>query len=394
MSKEKDNTNSSNEVESNDVVSKNNNCKQEMKIPSLDTMAKKIMEPPENIACLLNAIFFNGSKIISPKDVCRILETSILPNNKSQVRDVVVNVTDKNEKCKVVEDDTVSGKCFRLEIDKNKLVGKNNKTNSSKNKKDKVSLDVIAFTVGIENQSKKNKNMILRTIAYDGMNYKEIYDNKGEPHWCITLVFDYSDSDWSDCDKLSKIIKNDFLPPVLVDNFCNDYKLNVINVQKDFAITNNKDGTTSLLQKLEGDIKLYMGVASLGKGENKLKDMFNYVIESGFDGNYDLITNWMAAVTQSKDPFELYEEIKKTEEKGEKVNMNTYDKYVQDKIDVVVAEKDAEKYEIIAEKDAEKEKELAELLKKFIKAGTNTDEQLKQLFKISDEKFNKIKAEL
>ena len=108
----------------------------------------------------------------------------------------------------------------------------------------------------------------------------------------------------------------------------------------------------------------------------------------------------MAAVTQSKDPFELYEEIKKTEEKGEKVNMNTYDKYVQDKIDVAVAGKDeiiAGKDEIIAGKDeiiAEKEKELAELLKKFIKAGTNTDEQLKQLFKISDEKFNKIKVEL
>ena len=98
----------------------------------------------------------------------------------------------------------------------------------------------------------------------------------------------------------------------------------------------------------------------------------------------------MAAVTQSKDPFELYEEIKKTEEKGEKVNMNTYDKYVQDKIDVVVAEKDAEKDEIIAEK----EKELSELLIKFIKAGTNTDEQLKQIFKLSDEEFDKIKAEI
>ena len=63
-----------------------------------------------------------------------------------------------------------------------------------------------------------------------------------------------------------------------------------------------------------------------------------------------------------------------------------YDKYVQDKIDEAIAEKER----IIAEIDKKK----LEILIYCIKSEKFSDEQLKQLFKISDEEFNKIKAEL
>lgn len=88
--------------------------------------------------------------------------------------------------------------------------------------------------LGLENQTKIEKDMIMRTISYDGATYKEqvIHNRlknvqKWKPYAAMTLVLYFGKGHWTAPKSMKKLIG--YIPPE-VDRFVNDYFLHVVEV--------------------------------------------------------------------------------------------------------------------------------------------------------------------
>ncbi len=85
----------------------------------------------------------------------------------------------------------------------------------------------IFSLIGIENQSKKDRDMALRVIGYDGASYRsQLTKGKGKRYPVITLVMYYGEGEWNAPLSLKESLE---IMPGL-DKYVSDYRINVINV--------------------------------------------------------------------------------------------------------------------------------------------------------------------
>ena len=86
---------------------------------------------------------------------------------------------------------------------------------------------VVFSLVGIENQTKPDKDMALRVLSYDGASYRSQLTNKSDERYpVVTLVMYYGEGKWNAPLNLKERIS---VPPE-IDMYVNDYKINVINI--------------------------------------------------------------------------------------------------------------------------------------------------------------------
>ena len=80
---------------------------------------------------------------------------------------------------------------------------------------------------GIENQSVPLKDMILRTIAYDGASYRsQLLSNERRRYPVITIVLYFGEKHWKGPKTLGELLE---IPDCLKE-FFNDYKLNIFEI--------------------------------------------------------------------------------------------------------------------------------------------------------------------
>ena len=81
---------------------------------------------------------------------------------------------------------------------------------------------------GLENQTRKDKKMPLRVIAYDGASYRSQMLKKKSKEFCkvITLVLNFGQSQWREDKELEEVIKNKSGE----ENLFQNYRINVFNI--------------------------------------------------------------------------------------------------------------------------------------------------------------------
>lgn len=81
--------------------------------------------------------------------------------------------------------------------------------------------DVIIASLGIENQSGVDVHMPIRIMGYDYASYRSQVDNKEELHPVITLVLNFSKTDWNEPRNLLGLLKiSDELKGLVFDYGC------------------------------------------------------------------------------------------------------------------------------------------------------------------------------
>ncbi len=81
--------------------------------------------------------------------------------------------------------------------------------------------------LGIENETRPERDMVFRIIGYDGAAYRsQLLDEDGERFPVITIVLYFGDRHWTAPRKISKVIE----VPEKLKPYFSDYKLNVFEI--------------------------------------------------------------------------------------------------------------------------------------------------------------------
>lgn len=149
-------------------------------------MVEKTLESYEDVfADIINVLIFNGKQIVKPESLHEI-------GIKSQYK--------------------ADGKIHEMERDTAKLWESGN---------------VKFALVGLENQTKSEKDMPLRVIGYDGNAYRsQLLNDSKDRYPVVTLVLYFGKGHWNQPKNLNKVVSI----PKELENYVNDYKINVFEI--------------------------------------------------------------------------------------------------------------------------------------------------------------------
>lgn len=226
-----------------------------------DITEKLLFEKEDVFADILNVLLFDGEEIIQPQ--------SLAPTGqRSQLK--IANAIHEQER------------------DVAKLWVEGN----------------IRFALfGLENQTKKEKDMVMRTFSYDGTSYKEqVIHNRNEklPKWkpypAITIVLYFGMTPWNEPKTLMELL-GDAIPEKFKP-FVNDYRLHVFEIaflspetvakfKSDFRIVAdyfvqmriNKDYTPS--QETITHVEEVLKLMSALTNDSRFEDTANEVLKEG-----------------------------------------------------------------------------------------------------------------
>lgn len=150
-----------------------------------DIAEKTLMAYEDVFADIINVLLFNGKEVVTPES---LKDAGI----KSQYK--------------------ADGNLHEMERDSAKIWQVSN---------------VTFALIGLENQTKSEKDMPFRIIGYDGSSYRsQLLNGSKERYPVITIVLYFGKSHWNQPKNLRKVLS---VPEELI-NYFNDYKLNVFEI--------------------------------------------------------------------------------------------------------------------------------------------------------------------
>ncbi|MBS1468234.1 MAG: hypothetical protein HP057_00085 [Erysipelatoclostridium sp.] len=154
-----------------------------------DTTCKQLLRDEACFADLCNALYFHGRQVIKPEnlisqenDVSTLIGKEALPMETKRYRDIVR----------------------------------------------KVSINRDYMIIGVEHQSRLDKNMIIRILNYDAQLYINQVESRKEVRPVGSFVFYTGDKEWTYPKSLKESLK---IPPEMED-YINDWKLPVLEPKK------------------------------------------------------------------------------------------------------------------------------------------------------------------
>ena len=152
-----------------------------------DSVEKLLEDYPDVFADIINVLVYNGKQVVNPEEL-------ITTDVRSQYK-ALDGILHEEERDILKEWDNKKGQ-------------------------------KVLF--GLENQTKKDKRMPLRVIAYDGASYRSQILKKESKEFCkvITLVLNFSSNQWKEDKELEDVINKESGD----ENLFQNYKLNIFNV--------------------------------------------------------------------------------------------------------------------------------------------------------------------
>lgn len=150
-----------------------------------DIAEKTLMAYEDVFADIINVLLFNGKEVVTPES---LKDAGV----KSQYK--------------------ADGNLHEMERDSAKIWQVSN---------------VKFALIGLENQTKSEKDMPFRIIGYDGSSYRsQLLNGSKERYPVITIVLYFGKSHWNQPKNLGKVLS---VPEELI-NYFNDYKINVFEI--------------------------------------------------------------------------------------------------------------------------------------------------------------------